>query len=243
LRFCIFSDVHGNLEALGAVLEDLAKRDSDATKVFLGDAVGYGPNPNECVARIRQEAHICLLGNHDQAAVSDIDISNFNPYAKHAIVWTRNSLTTETKEFLRDLPYRVDHERCTFVHSTPCQPERWHYLFTMHDAVTNFTCFRTQICFVGHSHQPLCIVQPVEGRPRVESGPVIKIEPDCRYIINDGSVGQPRDGDANAAYALFDTESGQVEIRRVRYDYSLTQQKMEEAGLHRYLIQRLQFGH
>jgi diadenosine tetraphosphatase ApaH/serine/threonine PP2A family protein phosphatase len=243
LRFCIFSDVHGNLEALQAVLADAEREGGELVRIFLGDAVGYGPNPNECVELIRDVVEFSLIGNHDEAAISNTDISNFNPYAKSAILWTRETLSEENKELLRQLPYRVDRARYTFVHATPCQPDRWHYMFTLHDARVNFFCFETQVCFVGHSHQPLCIVKRRDGRVQVEQSSVIEIQPDCRYIINDGSVGQPRDGNPNAAYALFDTVKGTVELRRVEYDYSLTQKKMEESGLPTYLIHRLQYGH
>jgi diadenosine tetraphosphatase ApaH/serine/threonine PP2A family protein phosphatase len=243
LRFCIFSDVHGNLEALEAIFRDVAREDPGYDTIFLGDAVGYGPNPNACVDLIRKRARVSLLGNHDQAAISEVDISNFNPYAKSAIVWTRENITAENKEFLRGLPYRTDEGPWSFVHATPCEPERCHYLFTLHDARLNFDCFRSQVCFIGHSHQPLCVMKKPDGHFLVEASTRIEIQEGWRYIINDGSVGQPRDGDPKASYAFFDSDTGVVEIRRIDYDYATTQRKMEDAGLPKYLIQRLQFGH
>ncbi|MBN2055429.1 metallophosphoesterase family protein [bacterium] len=242
MKYCIFSDVHGNLEALEAFFTDIKGID-DLLLVFLGDAIGYGPNPNECLELIRGRVDYFLMGNHDQAALDVADISNFNPYARNAILWTRRMLKDAHKDFLAGVEYEARHGRVTFVHATPCQPDRWHYIFTVYDAQLNFHCFSTQICFIGHSHQPITIIRDDHSQQlKVLVDTKVAIEPGKRYIINDGSVGQPRDGNPMGCYVLFDDDAGTLEFRRVAYDFKKTQRKMIEYGLPEYLIERLEFG-
>ncbi|MBN1298029.1 metallophosphoesterase family protein [bacterium] len=241
MRYFIFSDIHGNLEALESVFEVLS-REKDCIPVCLGDIVGYGPNPRECIRAIRDRNILSLVGNHDHAAIEEIDISYFNPYAKEAVLWTRSILTESDFTYLRSLPVIRKLGGMTLVHATPCNPEAWNYMFTLFDAQSNFKCFDTQLCFVGHSHHPIIIVQNPNGECWVHPHTTTGITSDQRMIINVGSVGQPRDGNPDAAYAIYDDEQGTVEIFRVKYEIRKTQEKMKRHGLPDYLIERLELG-
>jgi len=241
MRYCIFSDIHGNLEALLAVLSSL-EGESGLNYICLGDVVGYGANPNECVELVKTTASFCLAGNHDHAVLGRMDTSNFNQYARTAIGWTRQALTTESREFLESLELSKESSDYTFVHATPCNPERWNYLFTLVDAQLNFGCFRTKVCFLGHSHQPLVLALSPGGRLEVGAASLVRLRENVRYMINVGSVGQPRDGDPRACFAILDTDKGEVEIRRVHYDVREAQRKMIEARLPDYLVDRLRHG-
>jgi diadenosine tetraphosphatase ApaH/serine/threonine PP2A family protein phosphatase len=244
MKYFIFSDIHGNLEALNAVLAelDLEASRSESTAICLGDIVGYGPNPHECIAEIRNRGIFSLAGNHDYASIGKMDISYFNPYAKDAVIWTKSVITPEDCDFLAQLPLSTRIENMTLVHATPCEAEQWNYLFTLYDAQHNFECFGTQACFVGHSHQPIFIVQKETKDCWVHPHPVLSFREGWRYIINVGSVGQPRDGNPSATLAIYDTSVQMVEIRRLKYDISITQQKMKTQGLPEYLIERLEMG-
>lgn len=240
MRSAIISDVHANLEALDAAMKDIEGRRIEVV-FFLGDAVGYGPNPNECVDLLRGRCKIFLAGNHDRAAVGMTDITYFNEYARTALLWTKETLSEKNRRTLEKLPVMktVKSENLLLVHSTPKEPELWHYLLTLWDAEINFHYFGHRICILGHSHQPFIIERMPSGemvthRERAELGK------SGRYIINAGSVGQPRDRDPRASYAILDDET--VEIVRVPYPFEKTQGKMHEAGLPLPLIERLSRG-
>ncbi|MEW6675303.1 MAG: metallophosphoesterase family protein [Nitrospirota bacterium] len=236
----VLSDVHSNLEALTAVLKDLQQRKIDDI-IFLGDAVGYGPNPNECVELLKEKCRILLAGNHDWGALGLTDSTYFNEYARSAVEWTKNVLTEKNSRILKTFPVKKElkKEDIMLVHSTPKEPEEWHYLLTLWDAEINFQYFDNKFCFLGHSHQPFII-------ERLSSGELITyreaacIEKGKRYIINVGSVGQPRDGDPRACYAIIDDEK--VEIVKVPYDIETVQKKMRKEGLPFLLIERLSRG-
>lgn len=240
MRFVIISDVHGNLDALEAVLEDI-KVNYRCEILFLGDSVGYGPQPSECIKILKEETRLMLAGNHDWAVIGKTDIDYFNPYARSAIEWTMEVLSDEDKSFLGSLPVlkRLKDEDIYLVHSTPKEPEEWHYLLTTWDAHTNFYYFDERICFLGHSHQPVIIERTADGELSIYRQHV-ELKEDCRYIVNVGSVGQPRDNNPEAAYAILNENS--IEIKRVPYDILSTQRKMREAGLPSYLIERLARG-
>lgn len=241
MRYAIISDVHSNLEALEVVLFELEKESPDQT-LFLGDIVGYGPDPNECINKIKEVADIVLIGNHDHAAIGLTDISYFNPYAREAIEWTIGELTEERKTYLSHLPFTESIDDMFLVHSTPKRPKDWNYIFTLEDVIENFEYFSQRVCFIGHSHVSVIITMDNSGRLDVLKDEVT-IEKDHRYIINVGSVGQPRDGNPDAAYVIFDKGRSSVSIRRVSYNYRKTQEKMKKAGLPDYLIERLAKGH
>jgi predicted phosphodiesterase len=240
MRYALISDIHGNLEALRAVIMEIMKQDVDKV-IFLGDIVGYGPAPNECIETLSGFADILIAGNHDFGAVGMTDINTFNPFAQAAIVWTIGVLTSENRRFLKQLPitHVIEDESIFLVHSTPGEPEAWHYLINSGDTKRSFGHFNEKICFLGHTHIPAIMELAPDGKITVyKDGSGIK--EGCRYIVNAGSVGQPRDGDPDAAYALFDTNS--VEIKRVSYDILVTQKRMRDAGLPFPLIERLELG-
>ncbi len=242
MRYCIFSDVHGNLEALKAFFEHAESREQ-LKYIFLGDIVGYGPNPNECVELLRNRTEHIIMGNHDEATFEEnVDIESFNPFARKVILWTRRALKQEHREFLRSLQYEIVHNGIRFVHATPFQPDRWHYIFTSEDAEINFRSFTEQVCFVGHSHQPIIILQDPAGEVDSLDPQTYRLEPNHQYIINDGSIGQPRDGSPKACYIIYDSETRKVEFHRVAYDFTITQQKMKDEGIPEYLCKRLQYG-
>lgn len=242
MGFAIISDVHSNLEALEAVLEDIKRRDIDRI-LFLGDAVGYGPDPNRCIELLKRESEILLAGNHDRAAVGMTDIDYFNEFARAAIIWTADILTEEHKRLLGQLPltmrFPLEGEGLFLVHSTPKEPESWHYLLTMWDAEVNFNYFTEGICFLGHSHVPFIIERIPSGEMTVYRDNTL-LKRGLRYIINAGSVGQPRDGDPRACYAIMEDSS--IRFVRIKYNVKKTQKKMLEAGLPGPLIDRLQYG-
>lgn len=240
MRHAVISDVHGNIEALTAVLADIKKRKADSV-LFLGDAVGYGPEPNECVRTLKAECSVLLAGNHDWAAIGLAERKHFNPYARAAIEWTAGALRADCISALGDfsLTHQRPEEGLFLVHATPKEPERWHYLFSLWDAEVNFKCFSEKVCLLGHSHQPLIMERFPSGDMATERGGLTfgKTE---RYIINVGSVGQPRDGDPRACYAMLADDG--VRLHRVTYDIPKTQKKMGDAGLPHPLIERLSRG-
>ncbi len=240
MRYGFISDIHGNLEALTAVLDDFRGRKIDEI-VCLGDIVGYGPDPNACVALVRENARYTVLGNHDSAAIGKTTLQYFNLYARQAIEWTREALDADAYSYLSSLPLKIIVDDMTLVHSTPDHPEEWNYLFDTRDAIRNFEYFRTRLCFIGHSHRPVAFFHKNERYWPVEDRTLL-IQPDMRCIINVGSVGQPRDGDARACYGIYDENKREFRYIRVPYEIEKTQEKMRKANLPDYLIQRLFVG-
>lgn len=236
--FAVISDVHSNLEALDRVLEDIRRRKIKDI-FFLGDAVGYGPNPNECVERLSKTCKILLAGNHDWGALGLTNIAYFNEYARFAIEWTRNVLTEENKKILNSFPIKKEFNRMLFVHSTPKEPEEWHYLLSLWDAEINFQYFDNSMCFLGHSHQPF-IIERLPSGELITYRDKVRISPGNRYIINVGSVGQPRDGDPRACYVVV--SDNDIQMIRVPYDIEIVQNKMRKKRLPEFLIERLSLG-
>lgn len=240
MHYAILSDVHSNLEALDAVLKDIRKRKINEI-LFLGDAVGYGPNPNECIELLKDKCTVLLAGNHDWGVLGLTDIEYFNEYARAAIEFTKGILTEKNRKTLNTFPIikNMKKENMLLVHSTPKEPEKWHYLLTLWDAEMNFHYFNQRICLLGHSHQPF-IIERVPSGEMVTHKSEAKLGKSERYIINVGSVGQPRDRDPMACYAIIDDEK--VELVRVPYDIETTQKKMMKEGLPLPLIERLSRG-
>lgn len=240
MRYAILSDVHSNLEALEAVLRNVDKRKVKDV-LFLGDAVGYGPNPNECIELLMARCKILLAGNHDWGVLGLTDINYFNEYARAAIEWTKQVITEGNRKTLRPLPVKkgINKEDMILVHSTPKEPEEWHYLLTLWDAEINFHYFDNKFCFLGHSHYPFVIEKLLSGElvAYKEAAVMGKTE---RYIMSVGSVGQPRDGDPRACYAIVNDEK--MEIIRVPYDIEAVQKKMIKDGLPLFLSERLSRG-
>jgi predicted phosphodiesterase len=239
-KYAVISDVHANAEALRSVLDDIKKR-LIREIFFLGDAVGYGPEPNESVKLLNAECENMIAGNHDWGVLGLADTGSFNEYARLALAWTRGVLTAGNNEILRASPLKseISELAIALVHATPCEPESWHYLLTLSDAEINFKHMHTDVCFIGHSHKPFVIERDRSGALHMDRQGMRKKE-GSRYIVNVGSIGQPRDGDPRACYGIV--ENDRIEIIRVSYDIRATQKKMQDAGLPQPLIERLSYG-
>ncbi len=237
MRYAILADIHSNLEALQAVLEHAAGQGDFAEVWCLGDIVGYGPDPTPCLESLRRYPYVAVAGNHDWAATGKVRIDDFNPDAAAAVQWTGQHLSQEDIRYLEDLPLQVVREDFTLVHGSPRQPI-WEYLFSAVEAADNFPLFATPYCLVGHSHVPLLFRQ---GKGAESFPPSLSLGEE-RLIINPGGVGQPRDGDPRASYAIYDSDSRTLRRFRVPYDLELTQRKMMEQGLPLKLAVRLGLG-
>ena len=246
----ILSDVHANLEALTAVLEDLDRRSVDRI-LFLGDAVGYGADPAPCLEMLEKAAFRFVAGNHDHAAGNDQEgLENFNEEAAAAIRWTRGVLAQEAKERLQGLPLDCFEGPLHLVHGSPYKPDHWHYVMSVQDAERGFGASESRVIFVGHSHIPAAYVEVeckrhftgVMRRIKVEDPESLQLEPQYRYILNAGSIGQPRDGDPRSAYAIFEPEAGTYTLVRVPYDVEKASGKIRKAGLPEGLAERLRSG-
>jgi diadenosine tetraphosphatase ApaH/serine/threonine PP2A family protein phosphatase len=241
MRVLILSDIHANLTALDAVL--MAAGSFDAVWC-LGDLVGYGPDPNECINRIQDLPDLqCIAGNHDRATASGMDLDAFNPEAKDALEWTRARLTVESKKFLNDLPETLIQDPYTLAHGSPRRP-LWEYLLDSVRAQGSFSSFATRYCLVGHSHVAMAFVLDDRNRcvthlPSQSKTISLGFH---RMILNPGSVGQPRDQDPRAAYSLLNTESLEWEWHRIEYDVKEVQTRMRTADLPPRLILRLAEG-
>lgn len=241
-RVAVFSDIHGNYHAMQAVLETVDDEDVDLV-VCCGDVVGYGARPNECVDELRKRNIPVIAGNHDHACLLLTDISNFNDIAKAAVIWTKEVLREDNVAFLRQMPLTITDQanNIFFVHASPKDPGEWNYILTMGEARTNFNYFKEQVCFIGHSHQPF-IIENENGNLACPSRPEIELRENHRYLINVGSVGQPRDHNPDACFVICDLEEKRLEIRRIPYDLPGAQRAILEAGLPRELAERLAHG-
>lgn len=240
MRVAVISDIHGNLEALQAVMADIVERKCDRI-ICLGDIVGYGPNPSECLRLLSDAGIPCLKGNHDDACAQDSFPFRMNPMASSAILWTQQKLSKVEKLWLENLPYSLELPEMTFAHASPCDPSDWVYVLDSYEAANAFQAFDSIICFVGHTHEPVAWINS-EGEIDIESFDRLHMAPHKRYLINVGSVGQPRDRDPRAAYVIYDSEKAHVDLHRVTYDIEKTQDKIVGAGLPVALAQRLELG-
>jgi diadenosine tetraphosphatase ApaH/serine/threonine PP2A family protein phosphatase len=237
--------VHGNLEAVTAVLADAARVGAHVV-VCLGDLVGYGADPAACIEQVGERAVAAVAGNHEHGVLGLMSLEWFNPVAKAAALWTRDRLDGDHGRYLRSLPLRSTFEEATLVHASPRHPEEWEYLVSAEDGFEVFGDFLTRVCFVGHSHRPdvwsLGSSGPEYGGYRASQPATVRLEDGRRYLINVGSVGQPRDRDPRAAYAVWDRDDRTVAIRRIAYDHRRAAQKILGAGLPRRLADRLAHG-
>ena len=225
MKYAVISDIHANLEAFLSVLAEIDSLSPDAV-VCLGDIVGYGADPNACVDIIREREIPSVMGNHDAAASGATEPWNFNDAAREAVLWTRDELTNENRDFLVSLPERIETEDYMAVHGAISDPDK--YIFSYRDAEPEFGLMNDYgLCFFGHTHVPADHASPAEPK---------------RRLINPGSVGQPRDRDPRAAFLVYDTESG-VEFRRAEYDISAAQGKIIWKGLDSQLAKRLSHGY
>ena len=242
MRYAIVADIHSNLAAFRAVLDDIKLKGEVAEIWCLGDVVGYGPDPHQCLQLLQQYRHICVAGNHDWAAIGKLDTSDFNPDAATACHWTAQQLSPEDMHYLESLPLVIERDDFTIVHGSPREPI-WEYLVSTTSAKQNFAHFQSQFCLVGHSHVPL-VFKYDEGACLLSDFPADSVLTlaEERLIINPGGVGQPRDGDPRASYAIYDSEAGTIYHYRVTYDIGATQSRMMEYGLPRRLAVRLDYG-
>jgi predicted phosphodiesterase len=239
MRIALFGDIHANLEALEAVLDDAAKQHV-TDYVCMGDVVGYNADPAACLERVRAMDCPTVKGNHDEDASATHSLENMNPVAAAALEWTRQQLGDEQKQWLRRLRMVRQVADFTVVHSTLDQPAHWNYVTNRFDAMSNFSYQFTQICFHGHTHVPRVYVKA--DRVREVPADSVVIEDGAKYFINVGSVGQPRDGDWRACYAIYDLDAKQIVFRRIAYDIAETQRKILAAGLPTMLAERIAEG-
>ena len=245
MRYLVISDVHANIHAFDAVLSRAADQ---FDKIWcLGDIVGYGPHPNECIQRLQEFDHVCVAGNHDWAALDRLDLNDFNTDAQASTLWTQSQLTASSKAFLESLPEKHVEDGFTLVHGSPREPV-WEYIMFPAIAKLQFGLFDTVICFVGHTHAPVIFsYYKSDNSPEVCEASVLPIEETLevgqeRQIINPGSVGQPRDGDPRAGYALLDTVVGTLTFYRIEYPIDEVQETMRNRDLPPRLIARLSYG-
>jgi predicted phosphodiesterase len=243
MRIAVLSDIHANLAALEAVRADL----TDVDQVWvLGDIVGYGPQPNEVIAILQELGARSVLGNHDGAAIGIVDPRYFNPDARAAIEWTAGAIDANSRSYLATLPEIRRDGELTAVHGSPRDPI-WEYIASRSIAAANFDSFETRLCLFGHTHLPigyLLVDGNVEAVPGLQ-GDVVQVGK-ARALLNPGSVGQPRDGLPDAAYAILELsdggDGGSMTFHRVHYEIDRTQRLMQEAGLPARLVERLRYG-
>ena len=228
----VLSDIHANLEALRAALAAAERRGADRL-VCLGDVVGYGPDPGPCLDLVRAEFEVCVLGNHDEAVAGAGDEGALPRDGRAAVRLHRQLLTDDQVAWLRALPLRAEAHGATYVHAAPLRPERWPRLESFADVQAQFGAFETAVCFVGHSHRP-AVVSDAVG--------VLRVRPGHRYLVDVGSVGQPRDRDPRLSFALYDPEAFSVEVVREHYDHARVAVRVGEAGLPASLGDRLRRG-
>jgi diadenosine tetraphosphatase ApaH/serine/threonine PP2A family protein phosphatase len=245
VKFAVFSDVHGNLEALEATLAHAAN-EQVAFHLCLGDVIGYGANPNECVDRVRAlNPGVCLRGNHDAAAVDARERAFFHEVALQGIHFSARHLTPENVEYLHALPYVYrEHERMMGVHASPYRPESWEYVLDLLGAERAFEAMApARFAFIGHSHSPVVFIDDGSVQ-RFPAQATLALElASRRYVLNVGSVGQPRDGNPDASYVVYDDEADSVTHHRVRYDREKAAEKILRAGLPPVLAERLLIGY
>jgi len=242
MRVAVLADIHANLAAFTAVLRDIEQRGGMDELWFLGDIVNYGPDPAKCIELLRKLKHVAVAGNHDLAAIGKIPPNLFNPDAATALAWTGRQLNQEDANFLNDLPQVATRDDFTLMHGSPRDPV-WEYLLSRAQAKENFSYFDTRFGLVGHTHEPLIFrVEEEKVNYLKFTEGIGQVIGSHRLLLNPGSVGQPRDGDPRASYALYDTQSKVMRLVRVAYEVSTTQLKMLKANLPMRLVARLEKG-
>ena len=239
LRYGIFGDIHGNHDALDAVLEVLEQERVD-TYLCTGDVVGYGAEPSKCIKTVREKCIICLAGNHDHAACGKLDTEFFNVFAKQVAQWTQAHLSDDEKKWLAGLPFVCHFEDFTLAHGSAHSPEVFNYITTIFDAELSFECLDKPVLFYGHTHIPLAFFDTVPMTYTMDQE--IVINPEGKTLINIGSVGQPRNEDPRASFAVYDSDEGIVRLHRIPYDVKAAGKKIIDAGLPEALAIRLELG-
>ena len=240
MRFAIFGDIHANLHALQTVMDD-SKEQNCTHYVCMGDVVGYNAFPRECLDLVRGLECPVVKGNHDEQASMFGFQEGFNALAEEAMNWTRNQLSEEDKEWLRTLRLQRQVRDFTIVHATLDTPHKWGYVFNQLDAAASFSYQHTSLCFIGHTHSPKAYLRDGSVRTIPLDEP-LQLQPAKKYLVNVGSVGQPRDGDWRSAYCVFDTTKNEITLRRIPYDLPAAQKAILDAGLPTKLAERLAVG-
>jgi predicted phosphodiesterase len=239
MKFAIIADIHANLEAFQTVLADI-KEQKCTHYACVGDVVGYGANPKECLKIVRDLGMPCVKGNHDEYCSMDEQLDGFNAHAAEAVNWTRKQLNEDERQWLKDLKYFRLVTSFSMVHATLDGPQRWGYVFDKLAAAASFTYQNTSVCFFGHTHVPVAFIRDTMVRGGTYSK--FKVDPTKKYFVNVGSVGQPRDNNPKAAYVVYDVDEGVIELRRLEYDIAAAQKKILDAGLPPRLAERLSYG-
>ena len=246
--YAVFSDIHSNLEAFDVVMKFYRDFCNVDRYLFCGDIIGYGPNPNECLDRIKNiKSYHMVLGNHDASLVDKKNIDRFNEYARETILWTKKIITKENIDFINSVAETITINDITLVHGSPMEPLD-EYIMSSEQCLNNIEKFNTKICFCGHTHQPFIFeldknekfkfIVPIFYSDRYE----FKLNEEARYIINVGSVGQPRDCDSRSCCVVYNDIDKKIIFQRLKYDINLVQKEMMKFGLPKFLVQRLSFG-
>jgi len=239
MRYGIFSDVHANLEAFELVLDSYKKEKIDKF-IYLGDVIGYGANPNECSRVLKDFDPVCIAGNHEWAALNKISADYFSQSAKEAIAWTKGVLNKYSSDYLNTFSLTFEEDDFICTHGDLIEPNKFFYISDIKDARVNFRVLNKRICFVGHSHRMgvFCNTGEVTYIQDYE----IKLKAENKYIVNVGSVGQPRDGDPRACFCVYDSDKKTISFMREEYDIKKATDKMAEKNLPSVLISRLYKG-
>jgi predicted phosphodiesterase len=243
MRYGVLGDIHGNLSALERVLASMSGERIDRL-ISVGDIVGYGAAPRECISLVREAGATVVLGNHDAACIDRIDTSYFNNYARDAVLWTKRVLTPEDRTWLESLPMVAHLEHCSVAHGTLHRPELYDYIQSPTDADPSLDEMPLPVCFVGHTHVPVALLRLRDDPTRTfyTLDTEVDVEEAHRALINVGSVGQPRDEDPRAAYAVYDSDLGRAWVKRVEYDIEMEARRIKKAGLPSMLADRLYLG-
>jgi len=241
MRVALISDIHGNLEALQAVLKDIDNQQIDDIH-SLGDVIGYGCDPVACLDLVAEHCQVKLMGNHEYAAIGVLPTEAMNVNARRSIIWTMSQLTDREVSLIGGFEMHAELDDCLLVHASPFEPDEWHYVLSPHEAAEAFDNSDHRLIFHGHTHLPIVYCRPPVGRLRMVAAHDFDPDETSRYLINVGSVGQPRDNDPRSCYAIYDSRELTVTFRRVEYDIQTTQAKMCRAEMPQVLIDRLQAG-
>jgi predicted phosphodiesterase len=241
MMLAMISDIHGNLEALEAVLMDIDKQKVD-TICCLGDVIGYGCDPIPCLELVDKTCLIKLVGNHEYSSLGKVPMDQLNKVARTSATWTTNQLDDRALSIINRFTVDAKLDASYLVHASSYEPTKWHYILSNHEADRAFKHLDGQFCFHGHTHLPMIYAETPKGEHRRQVGHTFQPYEETRYLINIGSVGQPRDNDPRASYITFDSANVEVAFHRVEYDIQRTQAKMQQAELPSLLIERLAVG-
>ena len=241
MKFAVISDIHANRDAFEAVLADIKSQGID-TIYCLGDVVGYGSEPSACLEMAKAHCDIILMGNHEYYALGLITSEYLSPVAKESAAWTQGQLSEQDLAILSDFQMDATLADIYLVHASPFEPENWRYILATPEAARAFEHLDANMCFYGHSHLPMIFSNSGEGSIRQQIGHDFQPDEEKRYLVNVGSVGQPRDNDPRASYVSYDVDNRDIHFHRVAYDVENAQKKMRDAGLPSLLVDRLTVG-